>query len=159
MPDEQKPAKCCCSGRRWLAVAAGAAGLYLFWKNRRYFSNQAIHTGTDEEYPEILAQVFAFPPEQVHAAALEACRSLPGWEVEASADAVIHAHAEAGALGHAGEVLIHFTPLRQGSLTKVSLTAALHGQGPELGANAQAIRAFQQRLAALLPSGGEEHAD
>ncbi len=147
-----------CAARRWALLAAGAAGVYALWRYRHYFTVRAVYTGSTPAYPEILAQVFAHSLPEVCAAAAQACASLPDWEVTHIEEDAIHAVVHRGLACAGGKVRINLDALVDGRLVKVSVLCASCGPVPDLGANARAVRDFQKRMRALLPSGGENHA-
>jgi len=155
MPDERETRRSSRAG--WVLLAAGVAGAAAFWANRRYFTIHAVGTGETPEYPDIVPQVFAYPTDTVRAAALHACRSLPGWEPAAADGDEIRATA-GECTCRRRTVTIRVEPVCGDRMAKVTLHSECEGRLPDLGANARGIRAFQARLSELLPSGGDAHA-
>ncbi|HHX40640.1 MAG TPA: DUF1499 domain-containing protein [Armatimonadetes bacterium] len=137
----------------WILLAAGVAGAAMVWARRRYFTVRSVQTGETPEYPDIVPQVFAYSPDEVWGAALEAVRTLPGWSVVAEEDGEIRATAVGAGYRH--EVSVSVEPLMNGRMVKVTTSSRCEGRMPDLGANARIVRAFQARLRELLPSGGE----
>ncbi|MBI3948554.1 MAG: DUF1499 domain-containing protein [Armatimonadetes bacterium] len=156
MPEaDPNPRPRCC---RWVAAAAGAAGLYLLWRHRRCLTVRSVATGEGAAYPEVLAQVFAHAPAKVRGVAVEAVESLHGWSIASAEETAIHARAPLAPLGGAAGLAIRFTPLMDGRLTRVDIASASLGRRPDHGGNARAVRAFQARMRCLLPSEGAPHA-
>ncbi|NLC59473.1 MAG: hypothetical protein GX774_21760 [Armatimonadetes bacterium] len=150
MPDRSEE---CRRAARWLWAAAGIAAAAALWANRRLFTVRAVETGATPEYPDLVPQVFAYPLDQVRAAAVETCASLPGCTLADTEGETLRA-----TLGSGRTLSVRLEPMMDGKMTKATTAAASPGVRPDLGANARAVHTFQQRLRARLASAGEPDA-
>jgi Protein of unknown function (DUF1499) len=99
-----------------------------------------VRTGATPEYPELQAQRFTRPPDQVFAAALATAREM-GLEITTAEKGEIHAVATTRILRFKDDVTITVSP---DSTVNVHSRSRV-GKG-DLGANARRIADFQARL-------------
>lgn len=138
------------NGKRWLilgGLAAVAALGYAGWTNRRLFVVNDITTGESALYPRLRSRVYYADAPAVVAAAEQAVRSLPRWQVvrrDAENDA-LEAEAETP-IGHfIDDVTIYAVPLGHGQTRAIIRSRSRLGRG-DLGQNAVHIRELQAAM-------------
>ena len=109
-----------------------------------------VRTGATPEYPDLIAQRFARPADQVFAAALATAQEMELEVVNQAPDkGELRAVATTRVFRFKDDVTI--TVSREANATLVNVHSKSRIGKGDLGANARRIREFQHRLAARLP--------
>ena len=116
-------------------------------RNSAVYAGDSIAVQQRAAYPEVIPVQLAIPPAQAFARAREAAESM-GWEMVAADSSAgrIEATATTRWFGFKDDVVIRVRPAGAGS--QVDVRSVSRVGGSDVGANAERIQAFVQRLGA-----------
>ena len=132
-------------------LAAGIAGAYLLWTNRRIFTVNDITTGESMTYPELLSRVYYGDSQTVLQAAETAVKKLPRWRVvHADSDTeTVDAEVETPIGRFLDDVTIYVIDLGGNQCRVTIRSRSRQGRG-DFGQNAVHIRELQDAMDASL---------
>lgn len=130
----------------WIWLGAGLIAAHFGWYNRRLFIVNDITTGESAAYPTLRSRVYYTEISAAMAAAEQALRRLPGWQVVSrDTDNDILEATAPGLFGGPNDLTIYFFALGHGQ-TRVTIRARSRGGLGDLGRNAAHIKQLQAAM-------------
>ena len=133
--------------KTWIWLGASLAAAYFGWTNRRLFTVSDITTGESAAYPALRSRVYYTDLSGAMAAAEQALKRLPGWEVRSlDADNDLLEASVAAPLGFStDDVTVYIFDLGHGQ-TRVTIRSRSRVGAGDLGRNAAHIRQLQAAM-------------